>query len=52
MYPASALKWQSMFQVRAWLSGLGSGVVGVTGGGWTGGGVWFWLSDMIFSSVD
>jgi hypothetical protein len=40
MYPASALKWQSMFQVRAWLSGLGGGVTGVKGGGWLGGGGW------------
>ena len=32
MKPASALRWQSMFQVRAWLSGEpGDGVEGV---GW------------------
>ena len=39
MKPASALRWQSMFQVRAWLSGEpGAGVDGVDGGGWAGGG--------------
>jgi hypothetical protein len=35
--PASALKWQSMFQVRAWPSGFGGGV-GDEGGGAMGGG--------------
>ena len=47
---ASALKWQSMFQVRAWLAGPGGGVGdevgGVTGGGSMGGGAWFWFSDI------
>ncbi len=45
MSPASALKWQSMFQVRAWLPGSGdsggAGVVGDAGGGGSmGGGAW------------
>jgi hypothetical protein len=39
-----------MFQVRAWLAGLGGGVGdevgGVTGGGSMGGGAWFWFSDI------
>jgi hypothetical protein len=40
-----------MFQVRAWLAGLGGGVGdevgGVTGGGGSmGGGAWFWFSDI------
>jgi hypothetical protein len=39
-----------MFHMRAWLSGPG-GVAGVEGGGgWTGGGVWLWFSDINFLS--
>jgi hypothetical protein len=44
-----------MFQVRAWLSGLGGGAAGgagaTGGGGAMGGGVWDWFSDMIFPSL-
>jgi hypothetical protein len=46
--PANALKWQSMFHVRAWLSGFGGGGVAVAGpaggGGWIGGGACVWFS--------
>jgi hypothetical protein len=41
-----------MFHMRAWLSGLG-GITGVEGGGgWTGGGVWLWFSDIDFPFFD
>src|ERR1039458_9727879 len=46
--PASALKWQSMFHMRAWLSGLDDGggdePAGVAGGGGLMGGGYAFLN--------
>src|ERR1039458_10880135 len=53
--PASALKWQSMFHMRAWLSGLDGGggdepAGGAVRGGSMGGGGWVLFSPVNFLS--